>query len=130
MREEIEIEASKKELQFTVQNCLCWVRSDPALLARMVRDLVSNAVKYTPSSRQVTVACHQEQGGIRLEGTGHGRVIGPEMHDAIFEEFRQIGHPERDDRKGLGLELSIVRKMAQLPGHRIALRSSPGAGST
>jgi len=130
MREEFEIEASEKELQFTVQNCPCWVRSDPALLARMVRNLVSNAVKYTPSGGQVTVVCHQEQARIRLEVRDTGRGIRPEMHDAIFEEFRQIGNPERDDRKGLGLGLSIVRKMAQLLDHQITLRSSPGAGST
>jgi len=130
MREEFEIEASEKELQFTVQNCPCWVRSDPALLARMIRNLVSNAVKYTPSGGQVTVVCHQEQGRIRLEVRDTGRGIRPEMHDAIFEEFRQIENPERDDRKGLGLGLSIVRKMAQLLDHQITLRSSPGAGST
>jgi CheY-like chemotaxis protein len=130
MREEFEIEASEKELQFTVQNCPCWVRSDPALLARMVRNLVSNAVKYTPSRGQVTIVCHQEQGRIRLEVGDTGRGIRPEMHDAIFEEFRQIGNQERDDRKGLGLGLSTVRKMAQLLDHPITLRSSPGAGST
>jgi len=130
MREEFEIEASEKELQFTVQNCPCWVRSDPALLARMVRNLVSNAVKYTPPGGQVTVVCHREQGRIRLEVRDTGRGIRPEMHDAIFEEFRQIGNPECDDRKGLGLGLSIVRKMAHLLDHPITLRSSPGAGST
>src|SRR5215469_8646554 len=130
MREEFEIEASEKELQFTVQDCACWVRSDPALLARMVRNLVSNAVKYTPSGGQVTVVCRQEQGRITLEIRDTGRGIHPEMHDAIFEEFRQIGNSERDDRKGLGLGLSIVRKMAQLLNHQITLRSSPGAGST
>jgi PAS domain S-box-containing protein len=130
MREEFEIETSEKELQFTVQNCPWWVRSDPALLARMVRNLVSNAVKYTPSGGQVTVVCRQEQGRIRLEVRDTGRGIRPEMHDAIFEEFRQIGNPERDDRKGLGLGLSIVRKMAQLLDHQITFRSSPGAGST
>jgi len=130
MREEFEIEASEKELQFTVQNCPCWVRSDLALLARMVRNLVSNAVKYTPPGGQVTVVCHREQGRIRLEVRDTGRGIRPEMHDAIFEEFRQIGNPECDDRKGLGLGLSIVRKMAHLLDHPITLRSSPGAGST
>ena len=130
MREEFEMEASEKELQLTIQNCPCWVRSDPALLARMVRNLVSNAVKYTPSGGQVTVVCHQEQGRIRLEVRDTGEGIRPEMHDAIFEEFRQIGNPEHDDRKGLGLGLSIVRKMAQLLDHQITLRSSPGAGST
>jgi PAS domain S-box-containing protein len=130
MREEFEIEASEKELQFTVQNCPFWVRSDRALLARMVRNLVSNAVKYTPTGGQVTVLCYQEQGRIKLEVTDTGQGIRPEMHDAIFEEFRQIGNPERDDLKGLGLGLSIVRKMAQLLDHQVTLRSSPGAGST
>ena len=130
MREEFEIEASEKELQFTVQNCPCWVRSDSALLARMLRNLVSNAVKYTPSGGQVTVVCHQKQGRIGLEVRDTGPGIRPEMHDAIFEEFRQIGNPEPDDRKGLGLGLSIVRKMAQLLDHQITLQSSPGAGST
>src|SRR5215813_9308842 len=99
MREEFEIEASEKELQFAVQYCPCWVRSDPALLARIVRNLVSNALKYTPSGGQVTVVCHQEQGRIRLEVRDTGRGIHPELHDAIFEEFRQIGNLGRDDRK-------------------------------
>jgi PAS domain S-box-containing protein len=130
MREEFEIEASEKKLQFTVQNCPCWLLSDPALLARMVRNLVSNAVKYTPSGGRVTVVCHQEEGRIRLEVRDTGRGIRPEMHDAIFEEFRRIGNPQRDDRKGLGLGLSIVRRMAQLLDHEIAFRSSPGAGSS
>src|SRR5262245_10810467 len=71
MREEFEIEASKKELQFTVQNYPCWVRSDSALLARMLRNLVSNDVKYTPSGGQVS-GVPSETGADQAGGKGHG----------------------------------------------------------
>ena len=88
MREEFEIEASEKELQFTVQNCPCWVRSDSALLARMLRNLVSNAVKYTPSGGQVTVVCHQKFMRLRAMGLAGSAAAGAAGHRPIFAPAR------------------------------------------
>jgi CheY-like chemotaxis protein len=64
-----------------------------------------------------------------IEVRDSGVGIAPEHHDKVFEEFYQVGNPERDRTKGLGLGLSIVQRSCQLLGHAIQLRSSPGRGT-
>jgi len=120
--------AQQKGLVLRVMNTSLYVRSDPTLLARIVRNLLANAVRYTERGR-VTIGCrrHGEQVSIEVWDTGPG--IPAEKFTEVFQEFAQLGNPERDRRKGLGLGLAIVERLAKLLGHGLELRSTSGKGS-
>jgi CheY-like chemotaxis protein len=66
---------------------------------------------------------------VRLEVVDTGVGIAPDKLEEVFEEFYQVGNPERDRRKGLGLGLAVVRRLARLLDHPIEVRSAPGRGS-
>jgi two-component system, sensor histidine kinase len=120
--------AQRKGLGLRVMKTSVCVRSDPTLLARILRNLVANAVRYTDRGR-VTLGCrrHGEQVSIEVWDTGPG--VPAEKCAEIFQEFTQLGNPERDRRKGLGLGLAIVERLAKLLGHGVLLRSRVGKGS-
>jgi signal transduction histidine kinase len=105
------------------------VSTDRMLLERIVRNLLDNAFKYTPAG-SITVSARPcgDRCIISIEDTGIG--IAPAEQPRVFEEFYQIDNPERDRRKGLGLGLPIVRRLGQLLGISIEMRSTPGAGTT
>lgn len=104
------------------------IYTDPALLQRMVNNVCQNAVKYTQQGRVVLAARdHGKRVVISVSDTGCG--IPTEHQESVFQEFVQLGNPERDASQGLGLGLSIVRRMAQLLGVHIRLGSKPGAGT-
>ncbi len=105
------------------------VRSDAALLLRVVGNLVSNAVHHTPAGGTVLVVARRRAGAVRIEVRDSGVGIAPIHQARIFEEFYQVANTERDRRQGFGLGLSICARIAALLGTRIALRSAFGAGS-
>ncbi len=104
------------------------IYSDPQMLARVLRNLISNAIYHTQQGT-VLVGCRRQQGSVALAVYDTGPGIAPEYHEAIFREFFQLGNPERDQRKGLGLGLAIVRGLCRVLGHPIHLRSSVGRGT-
>lgn len=104
------------------------VKSDPLLLARIVRNLVSNAVNYTREGG-VLVGARRRGRLVRIEVWDTGPGIPEAERERIFEEFYQIGNPERDRSKGLGLGLAIVRRLADLLRHGLEFRSRPGRGT-
>jgi signal transduction histidine kinase len=109
--------------------CNAAVYSDPFLLERMVRNLVSNAIRYTDHGKvSVKCSCLGIQIQIAVQDTGVG--IGTESKDRIFEEYYQENNPNRDRRKGLGLGLAIVRRVEELMGYHVQVESTPGKGST
>lgn len=102
--------------------------TDELLLGRVVRNLVENAIKYTPSG-YVAVEVHAEGGNWMLRIRDSGVGIPEAEHQRVFEEFYQIDNPERDRACGLGLGLSIVRRLVQLLGLGMAMDSKPGIGT-
>ncbi len=122
-------EAVVRGITLRVAGCQGRVDSDPTLFARIVRNLVTNALRYTPSGGRVLIACRRRGAALAVEVWDTGIGIAPEMQEAIFEDFIQVGNPQRDRRNGLGLGLAIVRRMAQLLGSDISLSSQPGRGS-
>src|SRR5262249_26202474 len=122
-------EAERKGVALDVDIATAWVRSDMRLLRRIVHNLVANAVKYTPAGCSVRVGCVPHAGKVEIQVVDPGRGIPPERQAEIWEEFRQLDNPARDPSKGLGLGLSIVRRMALLLEHPITLRSEPGTGT-
>ena len=104
------------------------IRSDPVLLERILRNIIANAVHYTETGR-VLVGCRSYKHTVMIDVWDTGPGIPADQQQKIFEEFYQIGNPERDRSKGLGLGLSIVKRIATLLDCRLTLVSEPGRGS-
>ncbi|MEP1469532.1 MAG: hybrid sensor histidine kinase/response regulator [Halieaceae bacterium] len=104
------------------------VHSNPILLEQILRNYVANALRYTPKGG-IQVSCTPREDCIEICVSDTGIGIAIEDQRAIFDEFYQLGNPERDRQKGLGLGLSIVKRAAEQLGHRIDLKSEPGRGS-
>jgi signal transduction histidine kinase/ActR/RegA family two-component response regulator len=124
--------AQTKGIELVVRRTSLWVRSDRILLERILVNLLSNAVRYTEQGRIVLAArvCGPDRNEVRIEVRDSGPGIPDDAREAIFQEFVQLGNPERDRGKGLGLGLAIVKRLTNLLDHRLQLRSAPGKGST
>lgn len=122
--------AREKGLRLRVRPTALWCRSDPVLLQRMVMNLASNAMRYTPSGTVFIRARSIRQGSaVRIDVMDSGIGIAHEHQQDIFKEFFQVGNSQRDRTQGLGLGLNIVQRSASLLGHTIELRSGPGCGT-
>ena len=121
-------EAKAKSISITLVECSLSVYSDPILMERVVRNLISNAVRYTQHGR-ICVGCRRRGDEIRVEVWDTGVGIAPEDQERIFQEYFQIGNPERDREKGLGLGLAIVRRLVGLLDCPLTVCSEPGRGS-
>ncbi len=104
------------------------VHSDPILLERILRNLVDNALKHTRSGG-VVVGARPRGDRVAIEVHDSGLGIPASERTRVFEEFYQIGNPERDRSHGLGLGLAIVRRLSDLLGHAIEVDSHVGRGS-
>ncbi|KAA0677524.1 PAS domain-containing sensor histidine kinase [Roseomonas genomospecies 6] len=121
-------EADAKGLRFNVRPADAEVITDPVLLEQLLRPILSNALRYTESGG-VLLAARRRGGTLRIEVWDTGIGIASADQSAIFDDFHQLGNPNRDRRHGLGLGLSIVRRLAALLGLPVSLRSVPGKGS-
>jgi signal transduction histidine kinase/CheY-like chemotaxis protein len=104
------------------------VETDAVLLERVLRNLVDNAVKYTPRGK-VHVGLRSERGRAVITVADTGSGIPREEHERVFEEFYQLSNPERDRSRGIGLGLAIVKRLTDLLGIELALESEPGRGT-
>ncbi|PKO88804.1 MAG: hypothetical protein CVU18_06105 [Betaproteobacteria bacterium HGW-Betaproteobacteria-12] len=107
-----------------------WLTSDPVMVERMISNLVSNSLRYTPTGGRILVAARRRGEEVRIEVRDSGVGIAPEHQAAIFAEFYQVGNPAREPNKGLGLGLSIIDRLARVLDVKVILQSRPGAGTT
>ena len=128
LREELTYHAQAAGLALRMVPCALSVRSDRRLLEQMLRNLISNALKYTQRGR-VLVGCRRRQGKLRIEIWDTGIGIPQSELKAIFEEYHQVDNAARQRSHGLGLGLSIVKSLGELLGHPIRVRSLHGKGS-
>jgi signal transduction histidine kinase/CheY-like chemotaxis protein len=125
---EFAAQAESKDLQLRMRVPEVAIHSDPLLFERIVRNVVANAVAYTTRGG-VLIGCRRRGDSLRIEVWDTGWGIAPADQVQVFEEFYQVGNPERDRTKGVGLGLAIVKRLTTLLGHRLELRSQPGRGS-
>lgn len=125
--------AQDKGLRLVVRPHDAVVLSDPMLLDRILRNLVSNGLRYTGEGGVLLGVRRRRmpdgQPGLRIECWDTGIGIPAEKQQEIFNEFHRLDEPVRDSRKGLGLGLSIVDRFARLLNTGISLRSRYGRGS-
>ncbi|MGV2837351.1 sensor histidine kinase, partial [Pseudomonas shirazensis] len=109
--------------------CKHWVRVDPALLATMVQNVLSNCFKYG-RQRPVLVGVRRRHGGLVVEIHDQGQGIAEEHLSRVFEEFYRVRQLRDKDVEGVGLGLSIVKRLGLLMGMDVTLRSRVGRGTS
>lgn len=128
MKDEFAYTAQAQRLSFCVVPCHLSIRSDPHLLEQMIRNLLSNAFKYTTSGK-VLLGCRRRGGMLSIEVLDSGIGIPHDDLEAIFDEYHQVNNTARERSRGLGLGLSIVRHLGKLLDHPVRVRSRVGKGS-
>ncbi|HEX4926708.1 MAG TPA: ATP-binding protein, partial [Burkholderiales bacterium] len=105
------------------------IHADERKVKQVLLNLLSNALKFTPEGGRIDVRARRRDGAVEVSVSDTGVGIAPEDQAAVFEEFRQVGAAARKI-EGTGLGLAISRKLIELHGGSIELRSALGAGST
>jgi two-component system, sensor histidine kinase len=102
--------------------------TDPVLLETILRNLISNAIRYTRTGT-IQLRCSQQGDKIKIEVQDTGLGISADNQQEIFNEYVQLQNPERDRSKGLGLGLAIVKRLVGLLQHELSMHSVPGVGT-
>ena len=120
--------AKSNNLQFRIHSSELKIRSDQSLLSRILRNLVSNAIRYT-NNGGILIGCRRRGSNVLVQVWDTGAGIPASEKEHIFDEFYQLHNPERDRNKGLGLGLAIVARLADLLNHKIHIASRVKRGS-
>lgn len=120
--------AQSRRLEFRAVGSGSVIRTDPVLLERVLRNLLTNAVRYTPRGR-VLLGLRRAGGGVRIEVWDTGVGIPPDGLTEIFREFRQLPQRATVSEKGLGLGLAIVERICGLLDLEVTVKSVVGRGS-
>jgi PAS domain S-box-containing protein len=128
LRREFASIAASKGLELQVEGRAESAFSDPALVDQILKNLVSNAIKYTRQGR-VRLRCVREDAALRVEVIDTGVGIPAEQVAYIYDEFYQVGVPANTSRDGYGLGLSIVQRLVRLLNVRLEVASEVGRGS-
>ena len=129
MRNEFASLAASKGLELRIETGAPSAHSDPSLVGQILRNLISNAIKYTHRGR-VTLRSAAATAGVRLEVADTGVGIAADHLPYIYDEFYQVGVASNTAREGYGLGLSIVHRLVRLLGLRLEVNSEVGRGST
>ncbi|HEY0002726.1 MAG TPA: sensor histidine kinase [Actinoplanes sp.] len=122
--------ATRTEVDFRIDEpAVPEIRSDEVLLARVLRNLLTNALKFTAAG-SVRLSARPVDGDIEFVVTDTGTGIPPELHERIFEEFYQVPGSQALSGKGTGLGLPYARRLAAILGGGLRVDSTPGEGST
>jgi signal transduction histidine kinase len=105
------------------------MNGDERKIRQVLLNLLSNAIKFTPEGGRIEVTAAPESGAVDVSVIDTGVGIAPEDHEAVFEEFRQVGESAAK-QEGTGLGLALCRKFVELHGGKIWVTSALGAGST
>ena len=121
----MELEVAAFDLPAVIDDALLLMRK----VKQVLLNLLSNAVKFTREGGRIDVRAGLTDAAAEISVTDTGIGIAPEHHEAVFEEFRQVGAAE-NKAQGTGLGLALCRRFVELHGGRIWVKSQPGVGST
>ena len=121
--------AAEKGVDLTIDCNTAIAQTDPILFARIVRNLLSNAIKFTEAGGRVDVKVEALEDAIEVQIADTGCGIPQDKQAQVFDEYVQLGNRERNREKGLGLGLSIVRRLADILDTELTLTSSPDEGT-
>ncbi|WP_144571657.1 hybrid sensor histidine kinase/response regulator [Azomonas agilis] len=121
--------AQSQHLQMRFVSSSVLVHSDVHLLARILRNLLTNALRYTPSPGRILLGCRRTQQHLWVEVWDTGIGIPQDKLQEIFQEFKRGEHQHRNQDRGLGLGLAIVDKISRMLGHEVQVQSVLGKGS-
>jgi signal transduction histidine kinase/CheY-like chemotaxis protein len=128
LEQEFGLQADASDLVYRTRETTLAVMADPHLTDLVLRNFISNAIRYTDKGG-VLVGCRRRGSAVVVEVWDTGMGIADDQHAEVFKEFHQLGNPERDRRKGLGLGLAIVERISAAMDAKVTLRSVPGRGS-
>ncbi len=115
-------------VQMRLRACSHWTRADRGMLATMVQNVLSNSFKYA-AHRPLLIGVRRHGEGLAIVVYDQGRGIGEEHQTLVFEEFYRVRHARDKDVEGVGLGLSIVKRLGRLMGVQVCLRSRLGRGT-
>jgi signal transduction histidine kinase len=122
--------ATRPEVEFIVDEpAVATLHSDEVLLAQVLRNLLTNAIKFTPDG-SIRLSVHRVDDDVEFTVTDTGTGIPPELQERIFEEFYQVPGSKALNGKGTGLGLPYARRLAGILGGALRVESAPGVGST
>ncbi|GAU80873.1 PAS domain-containing hybrid sensor histidine kinase/response regulator [Bosea sp. BIWAKO-01] len=127
LQREFEPSAQERGLQLVFSPSSVALRSDRRLLRRLLQNLISNAIKYTPNGK-VLVGCRRRGNQVSIEVLDTGLGIPASKQKTVFREFQRLDQGARVAR-GLGLGLSIVERISRTLDHKLTLISTPGRGT-
>lgn len=128
LAEEFRQIAQQKGLNFRYVPSEILIRSDSQLLSRIMRNLLSNAIRYTESGT-ILLGCRHHQGAVKVVVVDTGIGISDDQQVEIFKEFKRGKQAVRYHERGLGLGLAIVDKISKILAHPLQVQSTPGKGS-
>ena len=128
LAKECRTRANQAGLEFKYINSSVIVHTDSILLARILRNFISNAIRYTKHGK-ITLGCRRRVDGLEIQVLDTGDGIAPDKLSDVFQEFKRFNTSRLKQDRGLGLGLAIVDKIAKILNHRISVDSVPGRGS-
>ncbi|MCZ4298174.1 hybrid sensor histidine kinase/response regulator [Henriciella marina] len=127
--QQISTQAEIEGLSFETKTESVFARTDPVLLCRIISNLLSNALRYTPAPGQVTLRLETADGTPMIEIADTGPGIPEDQQDSVFEEYVRLNPSGQTAHPGLGLGLSIVRRLTDLLAIELTLDSASGQGT-
>lgn len=128
LKSEFEPVANERGVELRMNDCSVAIKSDPVLLGSIVRNLIANAIRYS-NGNKVLFGCRRRGRTLEIQVLDQGIGIPNTEKDDIFNPFVQLGNPERDREKGLGLGLSIVQRISDLLKHPVSVSSEVAKGT-
>lgn len=129
LQQEYQQQAQEKEVELRVVMTECQVFSDPNQLERILRNLIQNAILHMERPGKLLIGARRQQDHLSIQVIDNGHGIPQSEQAKIFDEFYQINNPERNRAKGLGLGLSIVKRLSVLLGHELSFHSESNKGT-
>src|SRR5206468_11815811 len=125
-----QLRARRQTLRLDLPDGIPVVWADAARVSQVLTNLLSNAHKYTPAEGSIEVAVRAEADQVRVDVTDTGIGLSDEEQEQLFRKFYRARHPEVQEVVGTGLGLAITRSLVERHGGAMAVRSTPGNGST